>query len=110
MACATSRILGRGWRRCAACFGPGGRAGVLDFNRQKAGGVGEAFQRAYLRRLVVPTAALVGLKDHYAYLEASLQRFPDGAAQERLALDAGFRAARHRALAGGQMGLLLLEA
>ena len=89
---------------------PGGRAGVLDFNRQKAGGVGEAFQRAYLRRLVVPTAALVGLKEHYAYLEASLQRFPDGAAQERLALDAGFRAARHRALAGGQMGLLLLEA
>jgi demethylphylloquinol methyltransferase len=88
---------------------PGGRAGVLDFNRQKAGGAGEAFQRAYLRRLVVPTAALVGLKEHYAYLEASLRRFPDGAAQEQLALEAGFRVARHRALAGGQMGLLLLE-
>jgi ubiquinone/menaquinone biosynthesis methyltransferase len=88
---------------------PGGRAGVLDFRRQPAGSLGEAFQRAYLRRLVVPAAALAGLEEHYAYLEASLQRFPDGAAQERLALEAGFTRARHRRLAVGQMGLLLLE-
>ena len=88
---------------------PGGRAGVLDFRRQRAGSLGEAFQRAYLRRLVVPAAALAGLEEHYAYLEASLQRFPDGAAQERLALEAGFARARHRRLAVGQMGLLLLE-
>ena len=88
---------------------PGGRAGVLDFNRLPANSPAAAFQRFYLRRLVVPTAAAVGLREEYAYLEKSLERFPDGAAQEELALAAGFRTARHHQLVAGQMGLLLLQ-
>jgi demethylmenaquinone methyltransferase/2-methoxy-6-polyprenyl-1,4-benzoquinol methylase len=94
---------------------PGARAAVLDFNRpDPAGGPRSAaaagFQRAYLRRLVVPAATAFGLRGQYAYLEGSLERFPSGPAQERLARAAGFAAARHRPLAGGLMGLLELVA
>ncbi|MEB3275932.1 MAG: bifunctional demethylmenaquinone methyltransferase/2-methoxy-6-polyprenyl-1,4-benzoquinol methylase UbiE [Cyanobacteriota bacterium] len=85
----------------------GGRAAVLDFNRQQ--GVA-AFQRLYLRRVVVPVARRAGLEQQYAYLEASLERFPTGPEQERLARQAGFSRAAHRPLAGGLMGLLQLVA
>jgi demethylmenaquinone methyltransferase/2-methoxy-6-polyprenyl-1,4-benzoquinol methylase len=87
---------------------PGGRAAVLDFNRP--GAVTARFQRAYLRRVVVPAARRVGLEQHYAYLEASLAGFASGPRQELLAQRAGFAKAHHRALAGGLMGLLELVA
>lgn len=93
---------------------PGGRAVVLDFNRPdpadpQAARI-QAFQRAYLQRIVVPAAGLAGLHDHYAYLEASLQLFPTGPEQERLARAAGFASARHVPLALGTMGRLELVA
>jgi demethylmenaquinone methyltransferase/2-methoxy-6-polyprenyl-1,4-benzoquinol methylase len=87
---------------------PGGRAAVLDFNRTE--GPAATVQRQLLRRVVVPVASQAGLEEHYAYLEASLERFPSGAAQVRLAEQAGFRQARHRPLAAGLMGLLELMA
>ena len=86
----------------------GGRAAVLDFNRP--GEPVASFQRLYLRRLVVPTAERFGVSEHYAYLEASLRRFPSGPEQEALARQAGFREARHRPLAAGLMGVLQLVA
>lgn len=97
---------------------PGGRAAVLDFNRPDPEGAGGAiaaglqqrFQQIYLRALVVPAAGLCGVPEHYAYLEESLKRFPTGRQQQQLAVAAGFRQARHRLLAGGQMGLLELVA
>ncbi|MCP9926386.1 bifunctional demethylmenaquinone methyltransferase/2-methoxy-6-polyprenyl-1,4-benzoquinol methylase UbiE [Cyanobium sp. CH-040] len=93
---------------------PGGRAVVLDFNRPDTASAGgrrtAALQRQLLRRLVVPVAATVGLEEHYAYLERSLERFPTAAGQEALARRAGFALARHRPLAGGLMGLLQLQA
>ena len=87
---------------------PGGRAAVLDFNRP-TGPIADV-QKAYLRRLVVPVASRFGLSEHYAYLEASLERFASGAEQEALARRGGFHLARHRPLAGGLMGLLELVA
>jgi demethylmenaquinone methyltransferase/2-methoxy-6-polyprenyl-1,4-benzoquinol methylase len=87
---------------------PGGRAAVLDFNRTE--GLPAAVQRLALRRLVVPVARRAGFEAEYAYLERSLATFPSGAEQERLALAAGFGRARHRPLAGGLMGVLLLAA
>ena len=42
-----------------------------------------AFQRTYLRRVVVPVAARAGLEEHYAYLEASLARY-DGRNRKHL--------------------------
>jgi demethylmenaquinone methyltransferase/2-methoxy-6-polyprenyl-1,4-benzoquinol methylase len=91
---------------------PGGRAAVLDFNRLavEAGVSVAAFQRAYLRRLVVPAARAFSLGEQYAYLEASLERFPTGPAQEAMARRAGFSRARHLPLAAGLMGLLELVA
>ena len=86
----------------------GGRAAVLDFNRPS--GAVDGFQRFYLRRLVVPTAEWFDIPEHYAYLEASLQRFPTGPAQQAMARDAGFSQVRHRPLAGGLMGVLELVA
>ena len=68
-----------------------------------------AFQRQYLRRVVVPAAAFAGLEPQYAYLEASLKRFATGAEQESMARKAGFRSAKHRGLMAGQMGMLLLN-
>ena len=88
---------------------PGGRAGVLDFNRLPQGGAAAAFQRFYLRCLVVPAAASVGLREEYAYLEKSLERFPDGPEQEWLARQAGFAEATHHSLVSGQMGILTLK-
>ncbi len=87
-----------------------GRAGILDFNRTEEGSLSAQFQRLYLRRFVVPVAAQVGFREHYAYLEESLKRFPNGSVQESLALEAGFEAVSYRTLAGGQMGALLLQA
>ncbi len=88
---------------------PGARAAVLDFNRPSTPAIA-ALQRQALRRLVVPTAERFGLREHFAYLEPSLERFPSGPEQERLARAAGFAQARHRPLAGGLMGLLELVA
>ena len=87
----------------------GGRASVLDFNRPSAPAMAQ-LQRLALRRLVVPTAARLGLGEHFAYLEPSLARFPTGPEQEVLAQQAGFQRAQHLPLAGGLMGLLQLEA
>lgn len=94
---------------------PGARAAVLDFNRIDGAGSASsaallAFQRFYLRRIVVPAARAVDLEEHYAYLEASLRRFPTGHEQERLAQRAGFAQVRHRPLAAGLMVLLQLVA
>ena len=84
-----------------------GRAAVLDFNRS-SGGVA-ALQTMALRRVVVPVASQLGLKEQYAYLETSIAEFPTGLEQEQLAMAAGFSWAQHRPMAGGLMGLLELR-
>ncbi len=88
---------------------PGAKAGVLDFNRSEEGSKTSFFQKFYLRRLVVPIASILGLREEYAYLEKSLQNFPSGFDQREIALNIGFKEAEYRLLAAGQMGALLLK-
>ena len=84
-----------------------GRAAVLDFNRST--GTTAVLQTLALRRVVVPVASQLGLKEQYAYLETSIAEFPTGLEQEQLAMAAGFSWAQHRPMAGGLMGLLELR-
>ena len=88
---------------------PGGRAGILDFNFVPDSSFKGKFQKMYLRNLVVPIASHFGFHEHYAYLEESLKVFPDGQLQEELAKKAGFVEARHCKIAGGLMGVLVLQ-
>ncbi len=98
---------GAGLRELRRLLKPAGRAAVLDFNRCE--GPAAQLQRFALRKLVVPVASQLGFNNEYAYLEASIARFPSGSEQLALAKAAGFSGSRHRPLAGGVMGLLELS-
>ncbi len=86
---------------------PGASAAILDFHRPQ-GWVAEQFQRWYLDALVVPTAKDMGLTDEYAYIGPSVDRFPTGPEQVKLAQAAGFEQAVHYPIAGGLMGVLVV--
>ncbi len=88
---------------------PGAKAGILDFNRSEEGSRASYFQKFYLRRVVVPIASMMGLGEEYAYLEKSLEIFPSGFEQEKIALSLGFKEVDYKLLAGGQMGALLVR-
>ncbi len=85
---------------------PGAKAAILDFNRPNNSQL-RAFQQWYLDHLVVPAAQRLGLREEYAYISPSLDRFPTGSEQVTLALQAGFEKAVHYAIAGGMMGVLV---
>ena len=88
---------------------PGASAGILDFNKKKKGSLGAKFQTLYLRNLVVPAANLINIGAQYAYIEKSLNSFFSGQEQETIALDAGFKKAKHIPISFGQMGILLVN-
>ncbi|MFN3360515.1 MAG: bifunctional demethylmenaquinone methyltransferase/2-methoxy-6-polyprenyl-1,4-benzoquinol methylase UbiE [Pseudanabaenaceae cyanobacterium] len=85
-----------------------GRAVILDFHRPYDPGVA-TFQKWYLRRIVVPTAQRLNLAREYAYLESSLEQFPQGQEQIQLAQEVGFAVSKHYPLLGGMMGILSLQ-
>ncbi|MBW4652262.1 MAG: bifunctional demethylmenaquinone methyltransferase/2-methoxy-6-polyprenyl-1,4-benzoquinol methylase UbiE [Kaiparowitsia implicata GSE-PSE-MK54-09C] len=85
---------------------PGATAAILDFHRPRSVAV-QAFQQWYLDTLVVPMAARFGMREEYAYIAPSLERFPIGSQQVRLAQSVGFGEVVHYAIAGGMMGILV---
>jgi demethylphylloquinol methyltransferase len=85
---------------------PGATAAILDFHRPQNSQL-RSLQQWYLQTLVVPIAQHLGLREEYAYISPSLDRFPTGAEQVELALQAGFAKATHYAIAGGIMGILV---
>ncbi len=86
---------------------PEAKAAILDFHRPEASYM-QVFQRWYLAYVVVPIAEDLGLNQEYAYINPSLERFPTGKEQVKLAQAAGFERATHYPLMGGMMGILVL--
>ena len=86
---------------------PGAKASILDFHRP-ANEEFQAFQAWYLQNIVVPLAEQFGLREEYAYLSPSLEKFPIGSEQVQLARQAGFAEATHYPIAGGTMGVLVV--
>ena len=86
---------------------PGAKAAILDFHRPSNPTL-QNFQQWYLDHIVVPAAQHFGLTEEYAYISPSLDRFPIGSEQVKLALQAGFTAATHYQLAAGMMGVLVI--
>ncbi|MBF2008661.1 MAG: bifunctional demethylmenaquinone methyltransferase/2-methoxy-6-polyprenyl-1,4-benzoquinol methylase UbiE [Chlorogloeopsis fritschii C42_A2020_084] len=86
----------------------GAKAAILDFHRP-TDSAARAFQQWYLGNLVVPIAEQLGLKEEYAYISPSLDRFPTGKKQVEIALKVGFTAATHYPIANGMMGVLVVN-
>jgi demethylphylloquinol methyltransferase len=87
---------------------PGAKAAILDFHRPSNQQI-RAFQQWYLDGMVVPLAKHLGLKEEYAYISPSLDRFPTGREQVELAHQVGFASATHYPIANGMMGMLVLS-
>jgi demethylmenaquinone methyltransferase/2-methoxy-6-polyprenyl-1,4-benzoquinol methylase len=85
----------------------GAKASILDFHRPNQF-LMRTFQQWYLQTIVVPTAQSFGLTEEYAYISPSLERFPTGEEQVKLAHQAGFVNAIHYPIAGGMMGVLVV--
>lgn len=85
---------------------PGAKAAILDFHRPHNASI-RRFQQWYLDSIVVPKATELGMMAEYAYLNPSLERFPQGQEQVKLALEAGFSQATHYPIGGGMMGVLV---
>jgi demethylmenaquinone methyltransferase/2-methoxy-6-polyprenyl-1,4-benzoquinol methylase len=86
---------------------PGAKAAILDFHHPQSSSM-RVFQQWYLQNIVVPTARHFEMTEEYAYIAPSLERFPTGTEQVKLASQAGFAFATHYPLAGGTMGVLVL--
>lgn len=87
---------------------PGAKVAILDLHRP-GNSLLRQFQSWYLAQQVVPIAQDLGLREEYAYLAPSLDRFPTGREQVALAQAAGLRSAKHYPIAGGMMGVLVAQ-
>lgn len=87
---------------------PGAKAAILDLHRPSSPQV-RAFQQWYLNTIVVPAAQQFGMTEEYAYIAPSLDQFPTGPEQVNLALQVGFSTVTHYPIAGGTMGVLVVE-
>ncbi len=57
---------------------------------------------------MIRTAEQFGFREEYAYINPSLDQFPIGTEQVRLAQQAGFSTATHYPIVGGMMGVLVI--
>jgi ubiquinone/menaquinone biosynthesis methyltransferase len=87
---------------------PGGKAAILDFHRP-SNPIFRTFQQWYLDNFVVPLATNLGVKEEYAYISPSLDRFPIGREQVDMAYQAGFANATHYPISSGMMGVLVIH-
>lgn len=85
---------------------PKAKVAILDFHRPYQPWQ-QVFQKWYLDYLVVPLAQQYGLKEEYAYIMPSLERFPSGIEQVKLAQKVGFDSVVHYPIVAGMMGVLV---
>lgn len=110
--------MGYGLRNVTDIFGslkeihrvlkPGAKAAILDFHRPD-NWLFRSFQQWYLDYFVVPIASQMGLKEEYAYISPSLDRFPIGKQQVKMACEVGFATATHYPIANDMMGVLVVS-
>ncbi|WP_024750318.1 bifunctional demethylmenaquinone methyltransferase/2-methoxy-6-polyprenyl-1,4-benzoquinol methylase UbiE [Crocosphaera subtropica] len=98
--------IGRCLQELHRVLKPKAKVAILDFHRPSQSWQ-QTLQKWYLDHLVVPLAQQYGLKDEYAYIMPSLERFPVGTEQVKLAQEVGFKPVIHYPIAGGMMGILV---
>jgi demethylmenaquinone methyltransferase/2-methoxy-6-polyprenyl-1,4-benzoquinol methylase len=96
----------RGLREMLRVVKPGGRAVVLEFVRPPNGPVGAAY-RVYLRTLLPAVGGVLsGQPTAYRYLSDTIDSYRNADELRALAVVAGWKGIRHKALAAGTVGLL----
>lgn len=86
----------------------GSKVAILDFHRPRQT-LGRQFQSWYLENVVVPWAEHFQMRDEYKYIQPSVDRFPSGTEQVKLAQSVGFSQVVHYEIAGGMMGVLVAQ-
>jgi demethylmenaquinone methyltransferase/2-methoxy-6-polyprenyl-1,4-benzoquinol methylase len=97
--------LARAFEELARVLAPGGRIVLLDITEPSRPWVRRAFD-AYFRRAAPAVGALVGKREDYRYLVASLSHLPDRAKLCRMLNDAGFMNCSASPMSGGVVTLL----
>ena len=93
-----------GLREIARVLPPGGECGILDFGEPK-GAMGSLY-RVYFKQILPRVGTMIsGVRGPYAYLPASVERFPEPAEMLRRMKDAGFREASWTPYTFGIAGL-----
>jgi demethylmenaquinone methyltransferase/2-methoxy-6-polyprenyl-1,4-benzoquinol methylase len=93
-----------GLREMVRLLRPGGECGILDFG--EPGGLMGKLYRIYFRRVLPAIGTLIsGVRGPYAYLPASVERFPSPEAMLERMRQAGFREASWTPYTFGIAGL-----
>lgn len=86
---------------------PSKKIAILDFQRPPNQIIAQA-QQWYIDNIVVNIAQFFDSTAQYAYINPSLDRFPSGDQQIKIAQEIGFRESKYYPLYGGIMGVLVL--